>query len=90
VIDAGTFVLRLVLWIQYSAISSSLFLVKNLYNLLHSVTQIERYARVRHYPRGTMFTGEVSPPDWYNLTKEEWRMATNLTLVAQARAGRTV
>ena len=40
-IDLGCFVLRLVLWVQYNALSS-VFLIKNLYNLLHTYAQIER------------------------------------------------
>ena len=42
IIDFGTFILRLVLWVEYSAMSS-VFLIKNLYNLLHTWVEVERY-----------------------------------------------
>lgn len=48
-IDFGTIVLRVVLWIQYRAVSS-VFLVKNLYNLIHTATQVDRHLGVRFYP----------------------------------------
>lgn len=48
-IDFGTIVLRVVLWIKYRAVSS-VFLVKNLYNLIHTITQVDRYLGVRYYP----------------------------------------
>ena len=48
-IDLGTIILRVVLWIQYDAVSS-VFLVKNLYNLIHTATQVDRYVGVRYYP----------------------------------------
>ena len=89
VIDLGAFVLRLVLWIRYGSVSS-VFLIKNLYNLLHTAAQIERWSGVWRYPKHTLFTEFVSPADWYGMTKEEWRVATSNTLVAQARAGRRV
>jgi hypothetical protein len=38
-IDFGTFVLRMVLWVKYDAVSS-VFLIKNLYNLLHTGAQV--------------------------------------------------
>eukprot|EP01031_Cornospumella_fuschlensis_P032399 gene32399-39179_t len=75
VIDAIAMILRLVLWIQFGAVSS-VFLVKNLYNLIHTLMQIERYTGVKRYPRETLFTELVVPQDWYNMTKEEWRKAT--------------
>lgn len=89
VIDFGTFVLRLVLWIQYSAVSS-VFLVKNLYNLIHAFAQVERWNGVSYYPKGTLFSEFVPPADWYGMSKEEWRDATSNTLAAQARSGRGV
>jgi hypothetical protein len=49
-IDFGTIVLRVVLWIKYNAVSS-VFLVKNLYNLIHTATQVDRYIGVRYYPQ---------------------------------------
>jgi hypothetical protein len=48
-IDFGTIVLRVVLWIRYNAVSS-VFLVKNLYNLIHTATQVDRHVGVRFYP----------------------------------------
>ncbi len=89
IIDFGTFVLRVVLWVQYSAISS-VFLVKNLYNLIHASAQVERWNGVAGYPKGTLFSEFVPPADWYGMTKSEWREATSNTLAAQARAGRGV
>lgn len=89
VIDFGTIVLRVVLWIKYNAISS-VFLVKNLYNLIHTVSQVERYKGTTFYPKGTLFSEFVPPQDWYGLSKEEWRRATSTTVLAQARAGRGV
>lgn len=89
IIDFGTIILRLVLWINYNALSS-VFLVKNLYNLIHSSTQTERWYGVNRYPKGTLFSEFVPPPDWYGMTKEQWRAATRETLLDQARAGRRV
>jgi len=89
VIDSGTLILRLILWIQYDAVSS-VFLVKNLYNLMHSSAQIERYLGVKHYPKDTLFSEFVPPADWYGMSKEQWRQATCDTLAMQARAGRRV
>lgn len=89
VVDFGAIILRLILWIKYNAVSS-VFLVKNIYNLLHTLTQIERYQGVHKYPKGTLFSEFVTPQDWYGMTKEEWRRATSETVAAQARAGRRV
>ena len=88
-IDLGTFVLRLVLWVQYNALSS-VFLIKNLYNLLHTYAQIERYVGVTKYPKYTLFTESVPPNEWYGLTRQEWRDATRSTVIQQAQAGRAV
>jgi len=88
-IDTTAIVLRVVLWIQYSAVSS-VFLVKNIYNLIHTITQIERWHTVVHYPKDTLFAQYVPPSEWYGLTKEQWRYATRETIAAQARAGRSV
>lgn len=88
-IDFGTIVLRLVLWINYSAVSS-VFLVKNIYNLTHTLSQIERWKGSTNYPKGTLFSEFVPPADWYGMTKTEWRTATSRSLVQQARAGRGV
>lgn len=89
VIDFGTIVLRLVLWIRYNAISS-VFLVKNLYNLIHTGSQIERFTGTNYYPKGTLFSEFVPPSDWYGMSKEQWRAATRETINAQAQAGRRV
>jgi hypothetical protein len=88
-IDTGAIILRIVLWIQYDAVSS-VFLVKNIYNLLHTITQIQRYVGVKHYPKDTLFAHFVTPRDWYNMTNEEWRLATSDTVAMQARSGRRV
>ena len=89
IIDFGAFVLRIVLWAQYGSVSS-VFLIKNLYNLLHTAAQIERWSGVWRYPKYTLFTEFVPPADWYGMSKEEWRAATSNTLILQARAGRIV
>lgn len=89
VIDFGTFVLRVVLWVQYKAVSS-VFLIKNFYNLIHAFAQVERWNGVSLYPKDTLFSEFVPPADWYGMSKEEWRDATSNTLAAQARAGRGV
>jgi hypothetical protein len=89
IIDSGAIVLRLVLWIQYNAVSS-VFLVKNIYNLIHTITQIERWKSVSHYPKETLFSEFVAPQEWYGLTNEQWRRATSETIAAQARSGRRV
>ena len=88
-IDLGAFILRIILWRQYDVISS-VFLIKNLYNLLHAFAQIERSFGLEKYPPGTLFCEFVTPSEWYGLTMEEWRIATKSTLAAQARAGRKV
>jgi len=89
-IDVVTFSLRMVLWVVYQQNSVSVFLVKNLYNLLHSGALIERASGIPKYPKGTLFTEFVEPREWYGLTQGEWREATHETLAAQARAGRRV
>jgi hypothetical protein len=89
-IDIVTFVLRVTLWVVYQQNSVSVFLVKNLYNLLHSSALIERANGIKRYPKGTLFTEFVEPREWYALTQNEWREATHETLAAQARAGRRV
>lgn len=48
-IDFGTIVLRIVLWVQFGAVSS-VFLVKNMYNLLYTGTQVDRWLGVHYYP----------------------------------------
>jgi hypothetical protein len=71
-IDAGVFILRLVLWIRYNALTS-VFLVKNLYNLIHTLCQIERYVGVKNYPKYTLFTEAVPSNEWYGMSTQEWR-----------------
>lgn len=88
-IDFGCFILRLVLWVKYNALSS-VFLIKNLYNLLHTYAQIERYFGVTKYPKYTLFTESVPAAEWYGLNREEWREATRSTVIQQAQAGRMV
>ena len=82
-IDFGCFILRVVLWAQYNAISS-VFLVKNLYNLLNTIAQVERVRGIAKYPKGTLFTEFVPPSQWYGMTKDEWRIATRSKQAAQA------
>lgn len=74
VIDFGCFILRVVLWIQYNALSS-VFLIKNLYNLLNTIAQVERSYGIDKYPADTLFTEAVHPSMWYGMSKEEWRLA---------------
>ena len=89
-IDACTLVLRLILWIKYKQSSVSVFLVKNMYNLMHSTALIERARGIKLYPKGTLFTQFVSPQEWYGMDQNEWREATSETIAAQARAGRRI
>lgn len=88
-VDSGAIILRVVLWIQYNAVSS-VFLVKNIYNLIHTVTQIGRWQGVTRYPKDTLFSQFVPAQDWYGLSMEQWRKCTSETIAAQARAGRRV
>jgi hypothetical protein len=85
-IDLGTFSLRLVLWLHFDAVAS-VFMIKNLFNLLHTLALVERSKGVQHYSAGTLFLSYVSPRDWYGMTKEEWRHATRASIGEQARAG---
>ena len=63
-IDAFVFVVRMGLWVGYNAVSS-VFLVKNLYNILHGISMVERAAGVRAYPpRETLFFGYVPANEW--------------------------
>lgn len=71
-IDFGVFILRMVLWIKYNALTS-VFLVKNLYNLIHTMCQIERYGGVKNYPKYTLFTEAVPSYEWYGMSSQEWR-----------------
>lgn len=65
-IDFGTIVLRVVLWIRYNAVSS-VFLVKNLYNLIHTATQVDRHLGVRFYPAVSFFISIVYTTYFYGL-----------------------
>jgi hypothetical protein len=89
VIDFGAFILRLYLWLQYDAINS-VFIVKNLYSILHSISQVERAAAARAYPKDTLFAQFVRPQDWYGMSQQEWRLATSDTIASQAQSGRQV
>jgi hypothetical protein len=88
-IDAIAILLRVVLWIRFNAVSS-VFLVKNMYNLIHTITQIERWKSCARYPKDTLFSQFVAPQEWYGLTNEQWRRATSETIALQARSGRRV
>ncbi len=88
-IDMGVLGLRIVLWIHYNALSS-VFLIKNLVNLIHTISQIERFVGVAAYPKYTLFTESVAPREWYGLTKAEWRESTESTIALQAQSGRAV
>jgi hypothetical protein len=75
-IDLGVFILRVVLWVQFNALTS-VFLVKNLYNLIHTACQIERYGGVKNYPKYTLFTESVPSFEWYGMTDiQQWRRET--------------
>jgi hypothetical protein len=89
IVDFGTFILRLSLWIRYNAVTS-VFLVKNLLNILNTISLIERSRGVEGYQKEVLFMQYVRPKDWYGLSQEEWRNATRLTIVDQARSGRAV
>ena len=89
IIDFGALMLRLFLWLQYGAMTS-VFLVKNLYNIFHAVALIERAKGVQNYGKEVLFYQFVRPQDWYGLTLQEWREQTSETVLNQARAGRQV
>jgi hypothetical protein len=74
-IDLGVFFLRLVLWVEYNALTS-VFLIKNLYNLLHTAAQFERYIGVTKYPKYTLFTEPIPAQEWYGMDLQEWRAVT--------------
>ena len=92
-IDLGTFVLRLRLWVRYDAVSS-VFLIKNLYNLLHSVALVERAAGIDRYSKSELFMEYVPAYEWYGLTQDQWRAATGSVVLlkppAAASASRRV
>jgi hypothetical protein len=88
-IDFGCFMLRIILWVRYSAVSS-VFLIKNLYNLLHTWVEVDRARGIAQYPKGTLFTEQVHPQEWYGMSLQEWRVETSDTLLLQAQAGRAV
>ncbi len=74
-IDLGVLILRLVLWIRYNALTS-VFLVKNLFNIVNTLCQVERYLGSKNYPRYTLFTEAVPVHGWYGMTPLEWRRVT--------------
>jgi hypothetical protein len=74
-VEFACFFLRMVLWVQYNAVSS-VFLVKNLFSLIHAFNQCERYAGARTYTKRVLFNEYVPPQDWYGLTKEEFKVST--------------
>lgn len=75
-VDLGCFVLRIYLWITYDALSS-VFLIKNLYNLLNTVAQIERSFGISKYLSGkTLFLEFVSAAEWYGMDKSKWMIET--------------
>lgn len=80
VIDFGTFILRVVLWVRYDAVSS-VFLIKNLYNLLHSVALVERAAGIDQYSKTVLFMEYVPAYEWYGHSPDEWRAATSTSVV---------
>lgn len=63
VIDFGALVLRIFLWVEYDALTY-VFLIKNLYNILHTCAEIERANIVRYYSNDTLFAQFVRPQDW--------------------------
>ena len=70
-IDFFVMIVRIILWLQYNAIDS-IFLIKNIYNLIHTITMVERYYGGRHYPTEALFAKEVRPNEWYVLTAVEY------------------
>lgn len=90
VVDFGCFFLRLILWVEYDAVSS-VFLIKNLYNLMHASAQVERYFGARLYRnKEELFLEFLEYRDWYGMSKAEWKKAIGGTIVQQAQAGRPV
>jgi hypothetical protein len=88
-IDFFAFILRLVMWLRYDAVAS-VFMIKNLSNLLHTVALIERGKGVENYTKHTLFMQYVMPKDWYGMNMETWRMATKQNTIEQAQSGRVV
>ena len=78
VIDFGAFVLRVYVWYNFGAISS-VFIIKNLYNLLHTAANFSNMIAARKYDsKTTLFTEYVSPYIWYGLTAKDWKNLTPL------------
>ena len=75
-IDFGAFVLRVYVWYNYGAISS-VFIIKNLYNLLHTAANFANLIGARKY-KLTLFTEYVPPYYWYGLTAKDWKNLTPL------------
>lgn len=89
IIDFGALFLRVFLWVQYDAMTY-IFLVKNLYNIIHTIAEIERAGVISKYSKDILFAQFVRPQDWYGLTQSEWRTQTSDTITFQAQAGRHV
>lgn len=87
-IDLGCLVLRVTLWVKYDAVSS-VFLIKNLYNLLHSAAMVERAAGIDRYSKSVPFMEYVPAYEWYGLTQDQWRSATgtSLAVLSSPRGG---
>jgi len=77
IIDFGAFVLRVYVWYNYGAISS-VFIIKNLYNLLHTAANFSNLIGARKYIKQTLFTEYVPPYYWYDLTAKDWKNLTPL------------
>lgn len=75
VIDLGILILRVVLWAGFGIINS-VFLIKNIYNLMHTWALVERWVGGRYYPADTMFAHEVRPAEWYGISDAEFRNRT--------------
>jgi hypothetical protein len=88
-IDFCAFFLRLAMWVKYDAVAS-VFMIKNLSNLLHTLALIERGMGVENYTKNTLFMQYVMPKDWYGMSMETWRMATKQNTIEQAQSGRVV
>ena len=63
IIDFGALVLRIFLWVEYDALTY-VFLIKNLYNILHTCAEIERANVVGNYSNDVLFAQFVRPQDW--------------------------
>ena len=64
IIDFGALILRIYLWVEHDALTY-VFLIKNLYNILHTAAEIERASGVGSYSKDVLFSQFVRPQDWY-------------------------